>query len=503
VTETHLAHHGIAVRPGDVFAGKYRVERIVGRGGMGLVVAAHHLQLDERVALKFLLPEALVNPEAVARFLREARAAAKIKNEHVARVSDVGQLENGCPYIVMELLTGMDLSTWLRQRGQLPVELAVDFVLQTCEAIADAHAIGIVHRDLKPANLFCVQRSDGRLSIKVLDFGISKVTGPGAADHDMTRTNSVVGSPYYMSPEHLQSSKHVDTRTDIWSIGVILFELIAGATPFQAEGVTGLAIQIATTPAPPLRSLRADAPPELEQVVAKCLQKSPAHRYQNVGELAIALKDFGGPLAGVAVDRVLGTLRQAGIATVPPTAPALALALAPAQTLPPPPSSRSGTAATWGQASRVWNPVAPRPVGKVALVVGSMAAVAGLVLGGALLLRRQAAPGVHAASSAPAAPELALSSNALSVATPAPSPPPSVVLAPPPADSATEAAPPADSPAPSPAPAPRPAPAARTSAVPPSLPKVSASAAPPGCAPPFTLDADGHKHFKPECYLNH
>src|SRR6202167_5914469 len=188
------------VREGDILAGKYRVERVLGIGGMGVVVAAHHIQLDEKVALKFLLPDALHNSDAVARFAREARAAVKIKSEHVARVSDVGTLPNGAPYMVMEYLDGVDLAAWLHERGTLPIEQAVDFVLQACEAIAEAHALGIVHRDLKPANLFCIRRADGNLSIKVLDFGISKVTTPGAPAHgvDMTRTNALVGSPLYM-----------------------------------------------------------------------------------------------------------------------------------------------------------------------------------------------------------------------------------------------------------------------------------------------------------------
>src|ERR1700722_2893905 len=191
------------VEPGEGLAGKYRIERVLGAGGMGGVVAAHHIQLDQRVALKFLVPEALLNPGSIARCAREARAAVKIKSEHVARVSDVGQLENGAPYMVMEYLEGLDLSTWLRDRGALPVEQAVDFVLQAGEAIADAHALGIVHRDLKPANLFCVRRSDGQLTIKVLDFGISKLTTGGALVPDMTRTSAMMGSPYYMSPEQM------------------------------------------------------------------------------------------------------------------------------------------------------------------------------------------------------------------------------------------------------------------------------------------------------------
>src|SRR5580700_416889 len=194
------------VQPGDVLAGKYKVERVLGAGGMGVVVAAHHLQLDEKIALKFLLPEALGDAEAVARFAREARNACKIKSEHVARVTDVGTLPNGAPYMVMEYLEGGDLAAWIKQRGALPIEQAVEFVLQACVAVADAHALGIVHRDLKPANLFCVRRSDGQLSIKVLDFGISKLAdGVGPGSMAMTKTSALMGSPLYMSPEQMRS----------------------------------------------------------------------------------------------------------------------------------------------------------------------------------------------------------------------------------------------------------------------------------------------------------
>src|SRR5471030_1100734 len=154
------------VQEGDVLAGKFRIERILGQGGMGVVVAATHIQLDERVALKFLLPEALANTDAVARFAREARAAVKIKSEHVVRVSDVGTLESGSPYMVMEYLQGQDLADWVRHSGAMRIPDAVEFVLQACEAIAEAHAMGIVHRDLKPANLFVTRRVDeiGRAS---------------------------------------------------------------------------------------------------------------------------------------------------------------------------------------------------------------------------------------------------------------------------------------------------------------------------------------------------
>jgi eukaryotic-like serine/threonine-protein kinase len=205
------------VREGDVLAGKYRVDRVLGAGGMGAVVAAYHMQLETKVALKFLLPAMLANEDAVTRFAREARAAVKITNEHVARVLDVGTLESGAPYIVMEYLDGTDLAGWLRQRGPLPIEEAIDFVLQAGEALAEAHALGIVHRDLKPANLFYIRSADGRPTIKVLDFGISKVTNLSASASNLVRTQTatLMGSPFYMSPEQMEATHAVDARTDI------------------------------------------------------------------------------------------------------------------------------------------------------------------------------------------------------------------------------------------------------------------------------------------------
>ncbi len=333
------------VRPGDILAGKYRVERVLGQGGMGIVVAAHHIQLDEKVALKFLLPEALGSAEAVARFVREARAAVKIKSEHVARVSDVGTLETGAPYMVMEYLEGGDLSDWLKQRGPMPVEQASEFVLQACVAVADAHALGIVHRDLKPANLFCVRRSDGQLSIKVLDFGISKLTdlsgtGPSMA---MTKTSALMGSPLYMSPEQMRSSKDVDAQTDIWALGIILFELLTGHPAFTAESVTELAIRVASEPAPLVRTSRPDVPPGVEAVIAKCLEKDKRQRFRNVAELAYALLPFAPKRAKASVDRISGIIQAAGLSTsalaVPASPPADSTQLAPGQasagTLPP------------------------------------------------------------------------------------------------------------------------------------------------------------------------
>jgi eukaryotic-like serine/threonine-protein kinase len=315
------AHRDVGIRPGDVLAGKYRVERILGAGGMGVVIAAHHIQLDEKVALKFLTHAAMNDGIALARFEREARAAVKIKSEHVARVSDVGRLETGVPFMVMEYLDGHDLAAWVRERGPMPVEQAVDFVLQACEAIAEAHTLGIVHRDLKPANLFCIRRPDGQLSIKVLDFGISKVTSPGAPRHDMTHTTTLIGSPLYMSPEQMKASREVDARTDIWSLAIILYELLSAESPFQAQTVTELAILVANDPPVSIRKFRAEVPAGLESVIERCLEKDRARRYANVGELAVALADYGSPRARASVERILGTLGQAGASTavLPPS----------------------------------------------------------------------------------------------------------------------------------------------------------------------------------------
>jgi serine/threonine protein kinase len=303
------------VHEGDVLAGKYRVEKVLGVGGMGVVVAATHLQLDERVAIKFLIKEALASGEAVARFAREARAAVKIKSEHVARVIDVGTLETGAPYMVMEYLEGGDLSQVLASRGPLPVDEAVEYVLQASEAIAQAHALGIVHRDLKPANLFLIRRPDGSNAIKVLDFGISKVMGGKAASSDnaMTRTRAVMGSPLYMSPEQMASTRDVDGRTDLWALGAILYELVAGQPPFNAETMPQLCALILNGPTPSLRATRPQTPPALDAVLQRCLEKDPKRRHANIAEFAAALGEFAPKRARTSIDRISRIIQAASM----------------------------------------------------------------------------------------------------------------------------------------------------------------------------------------------
>src|SRR5450432_3438212 len=400
------------VREGDVLAGKFRIERVLGQGGMGVVVAATHIHLDERVALKFLLPEALANAEAVARFAREARAAVKIKSEHVARVSDVGTLESGSPYMVMEYLEGQDLAEWVRKSGAMRVPDAVEFVLQACEAIAEAHALGIVHRDLKPANLFVTRRADGTPCIKVLDFGISKLTAPGSAsDMGMTKTTSVMGSPLYMSPEQMSSTRNVDMRTDIWALGIILYEVLTGRVPFEAETMPQLCGMILQDPPRPLRDLRADVSEGLQWVVLRCLEKDRERRFSNVAELAAALVPFGAPSAQRSAERIARVLSAAGIPSMPGSA--LAAVAAPTRT-------GGATDANWdasqtGKKSRgVWLLAVP-------LVL--------LVLGGAgLLLLRKHGPVESAAVPAPAPSAPVVSAAALVPAPLAPPAPASEVL---------------------------------------------------------------------------
>jgi serine/threonine-protein kinase len=289
--------------------GKYRFERVVASGAMAIVVVARHLELDEKVAIKFLCPEAIRSNAAVSRFRREARAAAKIKNQHVVRIIDVSTTESGIPYFVMEYLDGMDLERVLRQYPdrRAPISDALDFVLQASEAIIEGHSLGIVHRDLKPANLFCVDRGDGYPQIKVLDFGISKfTTAPG--DVERTDQYEILGSPRYMSPEQITSAWAVDHRTDIWALGVLLYEAIAGRAPFRDELIPELWRKIRQEAPEPLQELRPDCPLALAEVVHKCLEKDPNRRFADLSELARDLAPFAPDRSRASIARIRWTV---------------------------------------------------------------------------------------------------------------------------------------------------------------------------------------------------
>jgi serine/threonine-protein kinase len=288
---------------GAVVAGKYRVERVLGQGGMGVVVAARHIDLDQPVALKFILPHALAGKGNVERFMREARAAVRLKSEHVARVYDVGRDGEDRPFMVLELLEGMDLSKVMKSKGPLPVADAVEYVLQACEALVEAHAAGIVHRDLKPQNLFVTRRLNGTPLVKVLDFGIAKAFGPGAVGQmALTDSAAIIGSPLYMAPEQMRSARTAEVRSDIWALGVILYELLGGRLPFDGETVTEVCIRVVNEQPAPLLELRPALDPAVVGIVMRCLEKEPDQRYHNVSALAAALEPFsrsaqqGGPV---------------------------------------------------------------------------------------------------------------------------------------------------------------------------------------------------------------
>jgi len=467
---------GIEVPIGAVLAGKYRVDRVLGAGGMGVVVAAYHLQLDQQVAIKMLLPSMLKHREAVERFTREARAAVKIKSEHVARVSDVGTLETGAPYMVMEYLDGQDLGHWVSDHGALGIEQAVEFVLQAGEAIAEAHALGIVHRDIKPANLFCVRRADGLLSVKVLDFGISKLAG-SPTDLSMTKTQTVMGSPHYMAPEQLLSAKNADAQSDIWSLGAVLYELLAGQVPFEAETFPELVLKVSGVDAPFLTSVRPDVPEELAHIVARTLQRDRDLRFKNLAELAVALVPFGPERrAETSAERIIRVLDSGrlsigsdGLPSGLPTLPVASRRPLLTSTTKPGPMTPAGS-----RTVAAFTQTADEGRGKSRKGYGLIAAFALVIVGLAVWLARPKAPPPEAASPPPrvedqgaeASASEALPAPAAAKVAPAPAP---TVAAPPPApepqaDKPTAAAAPAKK---KPAPAARPTP---TAAAPPPPP---------------------------------
>ena len=315
-------HPSASVLVGQTLRGKYRVDRVLGSGGMGTVVAATNLRLGLPVAIKVLRPALLGNASAVARFAREARAAAKLTSEHTVRILDVDDSDAGEPFLVMELLLGHDLATAIAG-GPLPVARAVTYVLQACVAVAEAHAHGIVHRDIKPANLFLTTDPSGEPRVKLLDFGISKaLENEMEGDLSLTDAGGVLGSPYFMSPEQIRSAKQVDARTDLWSLGVVLYQLLTGALPFAATNATSLAARIAADP--PLPIGRVDVPTALRAVILRCLEKSPDRRFATVLDLARALAPFGG--AGGAewvlrAERAAQTQLNAQLASTAPSEP--------------------------------------------------------------------------------------------------------------------------------------------------------------------------------------
>jgi serine/threonine protein kinase/tetratricopeptide (TPR) repeat protein len=278
---------------GAVVADKYVVETVLGTGAMGYVVAARHKLIGQRVAIKFIKSSYVDDADALERFMREARTLVAVQSENVVRVLDYGKMPDASPYLVMELLAGRDLLAELRARGPLPLGEAAEIVLQACEGLAAVHARGIVHRDVKPANLFLTTRANGKLLVKIVDFGISKA--PKLNDEELSLTRSSLGSPHYMSPEQLRSARTVDARSDVWSLGVTLHRTLTGELPFGGESVGSLMAAVMTDSPRPLRSLRPDLPAEMEAIIKRCLEKNAEDRFGSAQELADALAPFAMP----------------------------------------------------------------------------------------------------------------------------------------------------------------------------------------------------------------
>lgn len=407
---------------GQTLDGKYVLHRVLGEGGMGIVWAARHRVLGTELAIKVLLPDAR-DPQTVARFHREARASVRITSIHAARVHDVAELDDGTPYMVMELLRGQDLGQMLASSGPLPPHLAIDYVSQALVALEEAHAIGLVHRDLKPSNLYLATQPNGTSILKVLDFGIAR----DFHDHDdarLTSTRAVMGSPSYMSPEQLRAARVADARSDVWSLGVCLYELVTGQLPFEAASLPDLMVAVLQSQPTPPEVLAPGIPAGLVEVIRRCIEKDPARRFQSAAELRAALiaAKSTGAASSPRMSLHLGSASHSSLPAVATTDPSL---LAPTRS--------PGTASRRGMVAFA-----------AAFVVVSFAAVVAF-----MVLRPKAA--AHAASTSipasattadtfasPLPPDLAPAGgvNAPPPATGAPAPPASASTAPAPAKSA-------------------------------------------------------------------
>jgi hypothetical protein len=313
-----VADTDIPVAPGEIIGGRYVVDGMLAAGGMGVVYTATHTELEQRVAIKFLRDSYSRSESLVQRFLNEARAAATLKNEHVVRVIDVGQLEGGRPYLVMEHLEGTDLEALLMREGPFDPDRAVRYVLEVCEALEEAHACGIIHRDIKPENLFVATAGSGRQQLKVVDFGLAKRID--AAPLVVTGPQDSMGSPCYMSPEQITTPHEVDTRTDIWSVGCVLYRLLTLTMPFDGSTILEVYARVLNAQPKPLGLVRPDLDRGIEAIVARCLEKDPKRRYQTIAELSAALTAYqGARSSGLVVSEA--SIPAAQPASEPPPAP--------------------------------------------------------------------------------------------------------------------------------------------------------------------------------------
>ena len=402
--------------PGTLFAGRYRIERLLGVGGMGSVLLARHEVIGQHVALKLLHPEAAHSPAAVERFVKEAKAASKIDGQHVVKIYDVGT-EDGRPYLCMEYLRGQDLGQLFDSRGPMPTYEVCTALLDAIVALAQAHSAGIVHRDLKPSNLFFAEQPAGKPVLKVLDFGIAKMDD-GPSNMHATSTGMIMGTPSYMAPEQMRSSKMVDARADIWALGVIAYELLTGRLPYQGDSLGDILFAVVEKPPPLPHELRPEIDPELSAVIMKCMQRDPARRFATVTELSDALE----PFAAVSRIGTSAALRMS-ISGERPSVQNLDLENAKTEQLPSGPAANPKTVSEWVTESHA------RPKRNTRLLVGVAAALA--VVGVGLGVNRALAPHANGAATV-------TSSSAGAIAPDAgPEPPASITLPEAPPASAT------------------------------------------------------------------
>jgi serine/threonine-protein kinase len=396
---------------GETLQETYRLERLIGRGGMGVVYEASHARLVRRFAVKLLYQEVASNPEAIARFRREAEITSSLGHQHIVEVIDFNHCADGTPYIVMELLEGEDLGSRIKRRGKIALPQASEIVRQAASALQAAHQKGIVHRDLKPQNLFLCRREDREIFVKVVDFGVSKMIG--ADTGVLTQGRALLGTPYYMAPEQaLERSAEVDARSDVYALGVILYEMLTGLPPFVAESIPTLLYKIVHEEAPPLRAARPDLPPSLEEVVALALAKRPEARPPSMRALWRELAEpLGHTLADLSTSG-LGALDAETSAEVS-LADALGETLPPSgRSTPPPTVVEAQPPALSTQLSGELRAPPPRARGPVRLLVGGLAAVALVATGVVLATMIQpgparlpgSAPDVVAARTRPDAP---------------------------------------------------------------------------------------------------